>query len=81
MVYGKELIVAIVGIVMVIALPVHGSAGLNDGVSKMWWLFGWRLLLGIGTFMSRFAALSSLSFIVLVFFSFLFLLLSSGLPT
>ncbi|KAH7024680.1 major facilitator superfamily domain-containing protein [Microdochium trichocladiopsis] len=47
-VYGKELIIAIVGIIMIIALPVHNSPGLTDGVSKMWWLFGFRLLLGIG---------------------------------
>jgi len=47
-VYGKELVVAIVGIIMVIALPVNGSAGLTTGVQKMWWLFGFRLLLGIG---------------------------------
>jgi PHS family inorganic phosphate transporter-like MFS transporter len=47
-VYGKELMVAIIGIVMVIALPAHGSAGLTTGVEKMWWLFGFRLLLGIG---------------------------------
>lgn len=58
MVYGKELIVAIVGIVMVIALPVHGTAGLNDGVSKMWWLFGFRVLLGIGTSLSIFSLAS-----------------------
>lgn len=47
-VYGKELIVAIIGIIMIISLPVNGSAGLTTGVSKMWWLFGFRLLLGIG---------------------------------
>ncbi|KAH8892667.1 MFS general substrate transporter [Thozetella sp. PMI_491] len=47
-VYGKELIIAIVGIIMVISLPVKGVAGLKDGISKMWWLFGFRLLLGIG---------------------------------
>lgn len=47
-VYGKELIVAIVGIIMIISLPVNGTAGLRTGLSKMWWLFGWRFLLGIG---------------------------------
>jgi PHS family inorganic phosphate transporter-like MFS transporter len=47
-VYGKELIIAIIGIIMIISLPVNGTAGLTTGDSKMWWLFGFRLLLGIG---------------------------------
>jgi PHS family inorganic phosphate transporter-like MFS transporter len=47
-VYGKELIIAIVGIVMIISLPINGVKGLTKGVEKMWWLFGFRLLLGIG---------------------------------
>ncbi|KAH6645382.1 major facilitator superfamily domain-containing protein, partial [Truncatella angustata] len=47
-VYGKELIIAIVGIIMIISLPVQNVPGLTSGVSKMWWLFGFRLLLGIG---------------------------------
>lgn len=47
-VYGKELIVAIIGIIMIISLPVNNSAGLKTGVEKMWWLFGFRFLLGIG---------------------------------
>lgn len=47
-VYGKELIVAIIGIILIISLPVNGTAGLTTGVSKMWWLFGFRMLLGIG---------------------------------
>jgi MFS transporter, PHS family, inorganic phosphate transporter len=47
-VYGKELIIAIVGIIMIISLPTNNAAGLTDGVSKMWWLFGFRFLLGIG---------------------------------
>ena len=47
-VYGKELIIAIVGIIMIISLPVKGVPGLTTGVQKMWWLFGFRLLLGIG---------------------------------
>ncbi|KAF2663461.1 MFS general substrate transporter [Microthyrium microscopicum] len=47
-VYGKELIIAIVGIIMIISLPVNGSKGLKTGVQKMWWLFGFRMLLGIG---------------------------------
>lgn len=34
-VYGKELIVAIVGIIMIISLPVNGTAGLKTGVQKM----------------------------------------------
>lgn len=41
-------IVAIIGIIMIISLPVNGTAGLTTGVHKMWWLFGFRLLLGIG---------------------------------
>lgn len=47
-VYGKELIIAIVAIIMIISLPVNGTAGLTTGVEKMWWLFGFRVLLGIG---------------------------------
>jgi PHS family inorganic phosphate transporter-like MFS transporter len=47
-VYGKELIIAIIGIIMIISLPVSGRKGLTKGVEKMWWLFGFRLLLGIG---------------------------------
>jgi len=47
-VYGKELIIAIVGIIMIISLPVNNSAGLRKGIDKMWWLFGFRVLLGIG---------------------------------
>ena len=44
-VYGKELIVAIVGIIMVISLPSHH---IEPARNKMWWLFGFRILLGIG---------------------------------
>ncbi|KAH8647655.1 major facilitator superfamily domain-containing protein [Xylariales sp. PMI_506] len=47
-VYGKELIIAIIGIIMIISLPAKNNAGLTSGVSKMWWLFGFRMLLGIG---------------------------------
>ena len=47
-VYGKELIIAIVGIILIISLPVNNSPGLKNGVSKMWYLFGFRMLLGIG---------------------------------
>jgi hypothetical protein len=47
-VYGKELIIAIIGIIMIISLPVNGTAGLKKGTQKMWWLFGFRMLLGIG---------------------------------
>ena len=47
-VYGKELIVAMIGIIMIISLAVNGTGGLTTGVSKMWWLFGFRLILGIG---------------------------------
>jgi PHS family inorganic phosphate transporter-like MFS transporter len=47
-VYGKELLIAIVGIIMIISLPVNGTAGLKKGIDKMWWLFGFRMLLGIG---------------------------------
>jgi len=40
----KELIIAIVGLILVISMPnsIHGST------NKMWYLFGMRLLLGIG---------------------------------
>lgn len=43
-VYGKELIIAMVGIIMTISLPNNrfGSVG------KAWWLFAFRLLMGIG---------------------------------
>jgi PHS family inorganic phosphate transporter-like MFS transporter len=34
-VYGKELLIAIIGIIMIISLPVNGSAGLTKGVQKM----------------------------------------------
>jgi PHS family inorganic phosphate transporter-like MFS transporter len=47
-VYGKELIIAIVGIILIISLPINNSPGLKTGVQKMWYLFGFRLLLGIG---------------------------------
>jgi PHS family inorganic phosphate transporter-like MFS transporter len=47
-VYGKELIVALIGIIMIISLPVNNTPGLTNGVQKMWWLFGFRFLLGIG---------------------------------
>ncbi|KAK6076384.1 phosphate:H+ symporter [Seiridium cupressi] len=47
-VYGKELIIAIVGIIMIISLPTRNVSGLTNGVSKMWWLFGFRFLLGVG---------------------------------
>ena len=47
-VYGKELIIAIIGIILIISLPVNGSKGLKTGVEKMWYLFGFRLMLGIG---------------------------------
>lgn len=43
-VYGKELIICMVGIILVIALPntIKGS------VNKAWYLFGMRVLMGIG---------------------------------
>ena len=47
-VYGKELIIAIIGIIMIISLPVNHRPGLTKGVQKMWWLFGFRFLLGVG---------------------------------
>src|ERR1700749_4900182 len=47
-VYGKELIIAIIGIILIISLPVNGSKGLKTGVEKMWYLFGFRMMLGIG---------------------------------
>lgn len=43
-VYGKELIIAMIGIIMTISLPNHRF----DSVGKAWWLFGFRLLMGIG---------------------------------
>lgn len=44
-VYGKELIVAIVGIILTISLPNHH---IEPARNKMWWLFGFRILMGIG---------------------------------
>lgn len=43
-VYGKELIIAMIGIILVISLPnsIHPTR------NKFWWLFGFRVLLGIG---------------------------------
>lgn len=43
-VYGKELIIAMVGIILTISLPNHRFGS----VDKAWWLFGFRLLMGIG---------------------------------
>lgn len=43
-VYGKEMIIAIVGIILTIALP----NSINPTHDKFWYLFGFRLLMGIG---------------------------------
>jgi len=43
-VYGKEMIIAIVGIVLVISMP----NSIPTPTLKMWYLFGFRLLMGIG---------------------------------
>ena len=43
-VYGNELIVGTVGLIMCIALP----NGITPARSKMIWIFCWRILLGIG---------------------------------
>ena len=42
-VYGKELIIIIVAIILIISAPDYLGP---DGVTK--WIFGWRLLMGIG---------------------------------
>ena len=44
-VYGKELMVAIVGIILLISLPNHH---IEPARNKMWWAFGFRILMGIG---------------------------------
>lgn len=43
-VYGKEMIVAIVGIILTISLP----NSLEPTAAKFWWLFAWRVVMGIG---------------------------------
>ena len=43
-VYGKELIIMIVGVILVISLPNH----LTPTRNKFWYLFGMRILMGIG---------------------------------
>lgn len=43
-VYGNELIIGMVGLVMIISLP----NSIPTGKLKMIWLFCWRLVLGIG---------------------------------
>ena len=44
-VYGKELIVAMVGIILTISLPNHS---VQPARNKMWWLFAFRIIMGIG---------------------------------
>ena len=44
-VYGKEMIIMIVGVILIISLPNHG---IKSAVHKMWYLFGFRVLMGIG---------------------------------
>lgn len=44
-VYGKELIIMIVGVILVISLPNHLAGPTRN---KFWYLFGMRILMGIG---------------------------------
>lgn len=44
-VYGKELIIAMVGIILLISLPNHMPGPTRN---KFWYLFGFRILMGIG---------------------------------
>ena len=44
-VYGKELIIAMVGIILLISLPNHLPGPTRN---KFWYLFGFRVLMGIG---------------------------------
>ena len=44
-VYGKEMIIMIVGVILVISLPNHLKGPTRN---KFWYLFGMRLLMGIG---------------------------------
>ena len=44
-VYGKEMIIMIVGVILVISLPNHLPGPTRN---KFWYLFGMRLLMGIG---------------------------------
>ncbi|KAL6717297.1 hypothetical protein ACLMJK_005212 [Lecanora helva] len=44
-VYGKEMIIMIIGVILVISLPNHH---INPTRNKFWYLFGMRLLMGIG---------------------------------
>ena len=43
-VYGKEMIIMIIGVILVISLP----NSIQPARNKMWYLFGFRLLMGIG---------------------------------
>ena len=44
-VYGKEMIIMIVGVILVISLPNHMGGPTRN---KFWYLFGMRVLMGIG---------------------------------
>jgi len=44
-VYGKELIIAIVGIILLISVPNHMPGPTKN---KFWYIFGMRVLMGIG---------------------------------
>ena len=43
-VYGKELIIMIIGVILVISLPNY----IEPAYHKMWYVFGFRVLMGIG---------------------------------
>ena len=44
-VYGKELIIMIIGVILVISLPNHLKGPTRN---KFWYLFGMRIIMGIG---------------------------------
>lgn len=44
-VYGKELIIMIIGVILVISTPNHLGHHIRD---KFWYIFGFRVLMGIG---------------------------------
>ncbi len=43
-VYGKEMLIMILGVILVISLP----NSIQPARNKMWYLFGFRILMGIG---------------------------------
>ena len=44
-VYGKEMIIMIIGVILVISLPNHLKGPTRN---KFWYLFGMRIIMGIG---------------------------------